>query len=96
MIPFIKVVLTGNSGRKTGHHDDEYYQYQSALQSRRPTWLVHVGGFRLEYYTTLREMRDTNNHRWSQDKTPCVVIKPIRAFGFGFEVNDMKYYVMHA
>ena len=26
-IPFIKIVITGDSGRKTGHHDDEYYQF---------------------------------------------------------------------
>ena len=79
MIPFIKIVFTGDSGRKTGRHDDEYYQYQTALQNRKPAWLVHVDGFRLEYYPTIKEIRGTYNHRWSQDKTPCDIIKPSRA-----------------
>ena len=78
MIPFFKIIFTGNSGcAKT--HDSEFSQYRMALRGRKLSWLVHVGGFRLELHSTVREMQDTSNHQWSHEKTSCAIIKPIRA-----------------
>ena len=79
LLPFIKIIFTGNSGRLTGCNDDEFRQYQEALLARKPNWLIHVGGFRLEFCCTIKELRDSNNHQWIQGKTPCAIIKPIRA-----------------
>ena len=88
LLPFIKIVFTGNSGRRTGRNDDEYRQYQEALLSRTPNWLIHVGGFRLELCCTTKEVKEGHNHQWLQEKTPCALIKPIRA---GLTARDILY-----
>ena len=45
LLPFIKIIFTGNSSRRTGRNDDEYRQYHEALLGRTPNWLILVGGF---------------------------------------------------
>ena len=43
LLSFVTIIFTGNSGRRTGRNDNEYRQYQEALLSRTPNWLIHVG-----------------------------------------------------
>ena len=36
LLPFIKIIFTENSDRKTERNDDEYQQYKEALLGRTP------------------------------------------------------------